>query len=504
MDRPATRLTASVRLGQLFPHAQFLHANDLCVRDAVHHSSDSHPAAVFAVMPGRQSHGEAYVADALAHGVAGLLVEQPLPEIPVPQCVVPDVRAAYGLLCAALAGAPSTRLSVVGVTGTNGKTTVAWMVRAILQHAGRRTGVLGTVEYHDGLQAEPSTLTTPDAPTLQTWLARMVDRGAAAAAIELSSHALHQDRAAGTSLQAALVTNITQDHFDYHETFVAYRDSKARIAELVVPGGVIGLNLDDPGSWSLQNRFGYGPKVVSFGLTPAADLAGQILEESRMGTRFRLTLHGRSVECATTLVGRHNVANGLAAAVAAVHLGLNLEQIASGLSQFSGVPGRLERIACGQPFDVFVDYAHTDDALRRCLAGLRSVVAGRLICVFGAGGDRDRSKRPLLGSAARLANLAIVTSDNPRSEDPQEIIGEILTGLNGADCEVVVEPDRSLAIGAAMAAARPDDCVLIAGKGHEREQIIGNTRLPFDDRTVVRDWLWSHAATAMPQRRKSA
>ncbi len=482
MDRHEPLAQRAISLRGLFPAAQFVGGADLFVSDAVEQSTAAHPHAVFAVLKGSRTDGRQYVGDALARGVAGLLVDRPLGDVSAVQCVVPNARLAYAELCAALTGHPSQKLGVVGVTGTNGKTTTTWMIRAILQQAGQRTGVLGTMEYADGVKTESSQLTTPDARTLQAWLARMVQTGSRAAAIELSSHALHQQRAAGTSLQAALVTNITQDHFDYHQTFDAYRESKARILEHLATDGILGLNLDDQGSWSLQDR---SRSVVSFGCSPEADVAAQLLEESRSGSRFRLSIHGRTLDCRLGLVGRHNVSNALAAAVAATQLGLSPEEIVAGLEQFRCVPGRLERIESPQPFDVFVDYAHTDDALQRCLAGLKSVTAGRLICVFGAGGDRDRTKRPLLGRASGLADRVIVTSDNPRSEDPLQIIDEIVAGIP-PQTETIVEPDRARAIRLAILSARPGDCVVIAGKGHEREQIIGRERLPFDDRAQAR------------------
>jgi len=349
--------------------------------------------------------------------------------------------------------------------------------------------VLGTVEYTDGVSVESSSLTTPVSRSLATWLSRMVVRGTTHAAIEMSSHALHQGRAAGIELEAAVITNITQDHFDYHGGYDPYRAAKSRILDIVRPGGLIALNADDPGSWSLRDRVHDSVSFVSFGLQPTADVAAQIREESLGRSRFRLSIHGRSLDCATTLIGRHNISNCLAAASIAFHLGVSPEEIVAGIEQFHCVPGRLERIQCGQPFDLFVDYAHTDDALRRCLQSLKSITPGRILCVFGAGGDRDRTKRPLLGRAAQLADLAIITSDNPRSEDPRSIIDEIVGGMSGSHVESIVEPDRAAAIRLALELAQPGDCVLIAGKGHENEQVIGDRRLPFDDRQVARSLL---------------
>jgi len=490
MDRPLHHQAPRVSVRQVLPDAMLIGADELRITAACEHSSDCEPGALFAVISGRRRNGAEFVTDAVSRGVSGLLVGKPIPGVAVPQCVVADVRAAHARLCAVLAGEPTKQVQVAGVTGTNGKTTVAWMVRSILAAAGHRCGVLGTVEYFDGVRSEPARLTTPDSRTLSAWLARMADLGTHHAAIELSSHALHQSRAVGHSLTAALVTNVTQDHFDYHGGYDAYWASKARIVELVAPGGTVGLNLDDIGSIAMGNRVPAGVQRVTFGLTPQADVSAQLLEESLSGTRFRLSIHGQSQACSVTLVGRHNISNCLAAAVAATALGATHSEIVTGLEQFRGAPGRMERIDAGQPFNVFVDYAHTDDALRRCLQSLRNITAGRLICVFGAGGDRDRSKRPLLGRAATLADLAIITSDNPRSENPQRIIDDILPGCSGAAIAPIVEPDRAAAIRWALDTARSGDCVLIAGKGHEQEQIIGDQRLPFDDRAVARAVLW--------------
>jgi UDP-N-acetylmuramoyl-L-alanyl-D-glutamate--2,6-diaminopimelate ligase len=484
--QPASR--PGVRLRAVLPEALLPDGVDPWVTSAAEHGDDCAPGGLFAVIRGHQLDGAQYLAQAVARGAGLVLTDRQLPDCPVPQAIVPQVRSAYARLCAQLAGDPTSTMSVAGVTGTNGKTTVTWMIRSLLQQAGHPTGVLGTVEYCDGGHSAPSPLTTPSAKTLNDWLARMVARGTTHAAIELSSHALHQDRVAGTRLSAAVVTNITQDHFDYHRTADAYRESKTRIIDYVVPGGIVVLNLDDPGSAGLQHRIPLNRKLVTTGLVPAADVSAQDLQASRQGTRFRLTVHGRWALCRTPLVGRHNVANCLSAAAVAAAAGVDLPTIVRGLGEFKGVPGRLERIEAGQPFDVYVDYAHTDDALRRCLTSLRPLTSGRLICVFGAGGDRDRSKRPLLGRAAQLADLPIVTSDNPRSEEPARIIDDILAGMEHP-AAVTVEPDRAAAIRLAVAQARPGDCLLIAGKGHETVQIVGTVAHPFDDRAVAREAL---------------
>ena len=482
---PGFPVAASLR--RLFPQASFVGCANICATDAFANSQEVRPDSLFAVIHGSKVDGSRFVREAISNGATSLLVDRPLADVTVPQCVVSDVRSAFSRLCEALAGDPSRRLDLAGITGTNGKTTTTWLIRSLLGRAGHRCGVLGTIEYSDGILTEPSSLTTPASRPLARWLGRMSANGTRRAAIELSSHALDQKRAAGVELEAAVVTNITQDHFDYHHNLESYRLAKSRILELVRPGGLIALNCDDAGSWSLRDQVHDSVSFVSFGLKPTADIFAQVLEESLSGTRFRLSIHGRTAECSTSMIGRHNISNCLAAASVGAHLCLSVDEIVEGIEQFRGVPGRLERIRCGQPFDVFVDYAHTDDALRRCLNSLRSVTPGRVICVFGAGGDRDRAKRPLLGKAAQLADVSIVTSDNPRSEDPRQIIDEIVGGM--ADCNPTIELDRADAIARALRIAQPGDSVLIAGKGHECEQIVGDLRLPFDDRQVARSVL---------------
>ncbi len=503
--RQATSFSCAVSLRRLLPQASFLGCTNLCVTDAVERSSEVHEGALFAVIRGTKVDAREFIGEAVARGAAGLLVDAPVPNSPLPQCIVTDVRSAFSRICESLSGEPSRQLMVAGVTGTNGKTTTAWLIRSLLERSGNRCGLLGTVEYFDGQNAASSTLTTPDSRTLAQWLARMIQSGAKHAAIELSSHALHQGRSAGIELETAIVTNVTQDHFDYHHSFEAYLNAKSQILDLVRPGGLVALNLDDPAAWSLRDRVCDSLKCVSFGLNPSSDISAQIRDESLSGTRFRLGIHGKTLECATRLIGRHNVSNILAAATAAAHFGLTPDEIVMGIESFRCVPGRLEQVECGQPFDVFVDYAHTDDALRRCLSSLRSLTPGRVICVFGAGGDRDRSKRPKLGQAAMIADLSIVTSDNPRSENPGAIIDEILMGMRDAANPPDVEVDRHLAIQRALMIAMPGDCVLIAGKGHEDYQIVGQERLPFDDRQVAREILrerWQ--PLAQPSARVSA
>lgn len=481
-----------VSLRSLFPRSSFVGCADIYVNDVTEDSRDCQPGFTFAAIPGTRQQGADFAAEAVRFGATSLLVQKPIPEAQVSQCVVPNVRKAYAELCQRLHGNPSRLLSLVGVTGTNGKTTTAWLVRSILQAAGQRCGHLGTIEYHDGQQSRSAPLTTPDSRTLAIWLERMVRAGTTAATLELSSHALDQNRVAGTELHAAIVTNLTQDHFDYHGGFAAYKSSKARIFELVRQHGTVVLNADDPEVAAMAQTIDPEHIITTYGLDRDADVTANIVHESLAGTRFELRLLNERISVETSLVGRHNLSNCLAAAAAARQLGASAKEIAAGIETLTNIPGRLERVDAGRPFHVFVDYAHTDDALGRCVKSLRRLTPGRVICVFGAGGDRDKTKRPLLGAAAAQADVAIITSDNPRSEDPLAIIEDILGGFQQPAPQPLIEPDREKAIREAIDIAEPGDCVLIAGKGHEAYQMIGQKRLRFDDGEVAHRILHNH------------
>ena len=484
-----------VSLRRLLPNASFVGCSDIVAANATEDSRQADSDTVFAAISGTHVDGILFARDAVQRGCPAVLAERPLSDISVPQCIVPDAKLAYSQLCDAIFGYPSRRLKVCGVTGTNGKSTTAWLLQSILTAAGERCGLLGTIEYSDSVCVEPATLTTPDSRQAAHWFRRMVDAGASCAAIELSSHALKQRRAAATPLAAAVITNVTQDHFDYHGNFEDYLAAKSQILSLVAPGGCIVINADDAGSARLiEPARQTGHRVITIGLTPNADLNASILDESLDGTRFRISSAPGSVErvdfeVATSLPARHNVMNCLAATAVALHFRASPESIAAGIEQLPSVPGRLERIDAGQPFRVFVDYAHTDDALRRVVDNLKSLTTGKVICLFGAGGDRDRAKRPLLAEAASHADATVVTSDNPRTESPTQIIEDILAGFPAGYTEFHIEPDRRRAIAHAFSLAKPGDCVLVAGKGHETIQIVGNKRRPFDDRLVAAELL---------------
>ncbi len=502
MPHTITHSQTSLSLRALFPRASFVGCADLLVADATNRSGDCRPGMLFAALPGTKHDGTSFATDAVGRGASAVLTDRPLADISVPQCVVPNVRAAYARLCAVLMGCPSRRLKSIGVTGTNGKTTVTWLIRSILNAAGHRCGMLGTIEYSDGWNREPATLTTPDSRTLQHDLAGMLERRTQFAAMEFSSHALDQDRAAGTEIDVAVLTNLTQDHFDYHRNFDAYRAAKMRIVELIKSHGLLSLNADDEAVRTIRNQAGVAAEICTFGFSDDADYRAEILSETSHGTRFLLHVAQESLELRTPLIGRHNVANCLAAAAAVSHFGLTLDEIAVGIASLESVPGRMERVGTGQPYEAFVDYAHTDDALQHSLQTLKSITSGRVICVFGAGGDRDAMKRPLLGRAALAADVCFVTSDNPRSESPDQIIENILAGMPVGQTNVHVEPDRQQAIQQAVRLAQPGDAILVAGKGHECEQIIGERRIPFDDRAVLRRLIDEryHAVTNHPER----
>jgi UDP-N-acetylmuramoyl-L-alanyl-D-glutamate--2,6-diaminopimelate ligase len=431
------------------------------------------PGALYCCIVGRRVDGHDLAAAAVGAGAGSLLVERAL-DVPVPQVRVASARAAVAPIAAAFFGHPASRLPVVGVTGTNGKTTTVHLLAAVLRAAGRPTGVIGTLQ---------GGLTTPEAPVLQRRLAGFAAGGCQAVAMEVSSIALDQHRADAIEFAAAVWTNLTQDHLDYHGDMGAYFGAKAA---LFAPGRcrLAIVNTDDP--WARRLLAQLEVPAEAYGLADAEDLR---LSPRHSAFRWR----GTRVEL--PMGGRHNVANALAAATAAAALGLAPEAIAQGLAGAEPVPGRWEAVDAGQPFTVVVDYAHTPDGLEQVLTAARGAAGGhRVLVVFGCGGDRDRAKRPRMAArAAALADVAVLTSDNPRSEDPLAIIREAAAGAPAA-APLVVEPDRRAAIALAVGQAAPGDIVVVAGKGHETGQVVGDRVLPFDDRAVVREALEKEAA----------
>ena len=453
------------------------------VRRVVLDSRRAQPGDCFVAVRGTAADGHRYIAPAVAAGCTAVVCEEPsaVPE-GVACAVVADARQAAGRLAQAIHHWPARRLKIVGVTGTNGKTTFTYLLRAILSAAGCRTGLVGTIAYETLDRSEPAGTTTPGPVELAEMMSRLLAAGGTHLVMELSSHALDQGRTAGIEPDVGVFTNLSGDHLDYHGTMERYLASKRRLFEELRPGAWAVLNRDDPRSEELASAT--RASVLWYGLSPAADVYGRIGSLEISGSRFALCRERTEVGVRTPLIGRHNVVNCLAAAAAASVLGVDLQTVAAALARFTHVPGRLQRVeGAAGGFEVLVDYAHTDDALHNVLSALRPVTRGRLIVVFGCGGDRDRSKRPRMARAAEMwADEIVVTSDNPRSEPPEAIIEEILAGFSqAARAGAHVQPDRRRAIAQALRIARAGDVVLIAGKGHETYQVIGDRRVHFDD-----------------------
>ncbi len=478
------------------------------IRDLAYDSRRVSDGTLFFCFAGEKTDGHDFAAAAVEAGATALVVERPL-ELDVPQAQVDDARAAMAPVAAAFNEDPTSELTVVGVTGTNGKTTTAFLIRHLLEGAGKRCGLLGTVRQVVGGQIEEVERTTPEAIDLQRTFARMLEAGDYACAMEVSSHALVLHRADAIDFAVKVFTNLSQDHLDFHEDMEDYFAAKRLLfmgeggAPLIeIEGGISVVNLDDPYGQRLAGELstGDGGDCITFSAAgSAADLSARGVTFDPSGSRFLCMSPDGEIEVQTPLPGDFNVANALAALGVAYALGLDLRDAARALASAEQVPGRFESIDEGQPFGVIVDYAHTPDSLENVLDAGRRLTGGRLISVFGCGGDRDTDKRPLMGKAgAELSDIAVVTSDNPRSEDPESIIEMIRRGIpESPHAEVLVDVDRRAAIAAALVRAEKGDLVVIAGKGHEQGQEFENGRkIPFDDRDVARDELRKLAASA--------
>jgi UDP-N-acetylmuramoyl-L-alanyl-D-glutamate--2,6-diaminopimelate ligase len=449
------------------------------ISDLAYDARAAGPGSLYFCVPGTRADGHDFAPDAVANGAVALVVERPL-EVAVPQLVVESARAAMPLAADAFFGRPTQELEVAGVTGTNGKTTTAFLLYAVLAAAGRRPGLLGTIESRVGGERRPAIRTTPEAIDLQRTFREMLDAGDRSAAVEATSHGSELGRLDRVRFSALVFTNLTQDHLDFHGTFERYFDAKRRLFTEARPPAAVNVG-DEHGRRLAEELRGHN-ELLTFGLVDDAELRAEDLELGPRGARFR----AGGIELETRLRGRFNVENVLGAVAASRLLGIPDDAIAYGVSELRGVPGRFEAVDEGQPFAVLVDYAHTPDSLENVLRTARDLAQSRVICVFGCGGDRDRGKRPLMGRiATELADLAIVTSDNPRSEEPDAIIAEILEGARDAE----VEPDRREAIAHAIGTAGEGDVVVIAGKGHEQGQQFADRTIPFDDREVAREAL---------------
>ncbi len=465
--------------------------SEVRVSALVDDSRDVEPGSCFVAISGARADGDAHIKEAIGRGATAVVSGRPA-EVPAGVCCVRvvDARSALARLAAAYHGfAPGQRHSgmrMIGVTGTNGKSTTCALLRGILRAAGHSTALLGTIHYDLVGEERPAPWTTPPPLALYSALCVAARHGATHAVMEVSSHALAQSRCDGLRFGVGVFTNLSGDHLDYHGDTASYLRAKKRLFDMLDGDGMAVVNFDDDRSSEMVS--GCRAAVVRFGLEVGADVRGEIRGSTADGSRFAIRSKWGDTDVALHLAGRHNVSNALAAAGAALALEVDLDVVRRGLESVERVAGRLQRVDTnGRGFSVFVDYAHTDDALVNVLRAVRPLTEKRLICVFGCGGDRDRSKRPRMARAvAAHADSAIVTSDNPRSEDPMAIIEDIRSGFSlGARCAVSLEPDRRVAIERAMRTAGRGDTVLIAGKGHEDYQIVGDTRRHFDDIEVA-------------------
>jgi len=509
-DRNAHRNGTHVRLKALsagLRAVQRLNYADVPISFVTDDSRDVGAGSLFVAVKGVNVDGHRFIEEALARGASAIVCES-VP-VPLPQCpviVVPDSRRALSALADAYYGMPSRELRVVGVTGTDGKSSTTAILASILERAGGRVGTLGTIQYRLGSRTLESVLTTPDALPLQRMLREMVQSGLSHVCMEVSSHALVHHRTAHVRFEGAVLTNVTEDHLDLHGSIENYVRAKLRLFEQLPRHGFAVINTDSP----FSKRFFdcarlRGVRVLTYGIRSAADVTGSILSMDLCGMRIAVRTPLESYEVRTRLTGSYNCENVLAAAAAAFACDCGADAVSAAVRDFEGVPGRLEQIEVPSRPDlpsVCVDYAHTPNALRKVLTALRPLVNGRLICVFGCGGDRERQKRPLMARAATgLADLTIITSDNSRSERTDDIIADIVSGISPSGAPYLIEPDRAKAIRLAISRARgPGAMVAICGRGNERHQIVGNRKIPFDDRVVARQIL-----EEMPQsRRKSA
>ena len=461
-------------------------------------SREAKDGTLFAAIRGEKADGHDYIDAARTNGASAILAERDVPQLYRDTWLqVPDSRKGIAEAADTYFGRPSDDLLVCGITGTNGKTTTAFILHHLLTEWKGRCGLIGTVKYDTGLGAQPSSHTTPDWIAVQRLLSEMRTNGCRGVAMEVSSHALHQSRVHGVRFDAGIFSNLTQDHLDYHGTMEDYFMAKAGLFEHMVnqggpkkPSAII--NSEDPYGRRLVQMFEGKLNIVKYGMGLTADFRATDMRTQVTGTQFTLEARGRTFLVRLPLIGRFNVYNALAAISAAWAMGLNLRETITNISRAPQVPGRMQSVADAKPFRVFVDYAHTPDALESALKTLKDLEPRRIITVFGCGGDRDKTKRPKMGAVAeRLSSYSIVTSDNPRSEDPERIIAEIRTGMAGERVESIV--DRREAITKAISLAGGGDVVLIAGKGHEQGQIFAKETLPFDDvrvaQQVLRDWV---------------
>jgi UDP-N-acetylmuramoyl-L-alanyl-D-glutamate--2,6-diaminopimelate ligase len=470
-----------------FEDAQVFNFVDRNITSVTSDSRKAGPDGIFVAVKGSVFDGHEFIFDAIERG-AEVIVAQEKVNIPSDVCLVTvrNSRHVLAVMSDILMDHPSGKLKVVGITGTNGKTTVSYLLRSILQVAGSKVGLVGTINYEFAGRVVPATTTTPSAEELQRFFAEMVAEGAEYAVVEVSSHALDQYRVDAVDFACAVFTNITSEHLDYHKTFDAYLNAKGKLFRYLSKDAVGVFNADDDSWITLAQRS--KARRMRYAIENEAEISAELVSCGLDGSTLKLITPQGSPLIQTSLIGVHNVYNILAASAAALSLGIGLDETVAGIQALDGVPGRLERVKEAAEISAFVDYAHTDDGLRNVLTTLKPLADGRLIVVFGCGGDRDRSKRPRMGAVAQeFADVAVVTSDNPRTENPSAIIDDVLEGMKKSD-SLFVESDRKRAIEAACRLAEPGDVLLVAGKGHETYQKLKDTVVPFDDRAVIRDF----------------
>ena len=446
------------------------------------------PDTLFFAFGGKRADGRTFAQSAIRSGARAVASDLPRPaDFDGLWIEVDDGRRALAIACRNLYAGLEQRLRITGVTGTNGKTTVTWLADSILRAAGYTTAMIGTIQYQVAGEIRTAVNTTPESLDLYRIFAELTGRGGTHVTMEVSSHALALGRVHGIRFHSAVFTNLTRDHLDFHQTMEAYFAAKQLLFDGcgAPPPAHVAVNVDDP--YGKRIRVAPESERLDYGLEKGADVWPSRIRSTAQGLEFDMHVAGRSVAVRSPLIGKFNMYNILAACCAGLHAGLDLEAIAQGVEKCSAVAGRFERVDEGQPFTVVVDYAHTDDALRNVIQAARALAPRRVLTLFGCGGDRDRDKRPLMGAAAaELSDFVVLTSDNPRSEDPLAIMNDAMVGVRRHDVRYITEPDREKAIGKVLAEAGPGDIVLIAGKGHETYQILRDRTIPFDDRTVVR------------------
>lgn len=471
----------------------FAAQKQITIKGLTFRSQDVQPGFVFFALKGANADGNLFISDAVKRGASLIVSAQPAAQsYPVPFFHSQDIDKDMADAAYEFYARPSDALTMYGITGTKGKTSIAYLLESILHAAGHKTGVFGTVNYRaNGVEICKAPNTTPAALTLFKLLAQMQNQHCTDVVMEVSSHALELQRVRNIWYDTAVFTNLQRDHLDFHHTFENYFAAKVKLFENLAdpanpkPRRTAVINADDPYGQRLIAQFKNRVRIVTFGLNTPADFTATNIHEFLTHTSFKLN----GVPARIQLLGKHNVYNALAACAAACANGISLEEAVRGLATLSGVPGRMERVDVGQPFFTFVDFAYTNESLQRAFDTVRPFKKGRILLVFGCGGQRDRTKRPLMGeTACREADLVFLTNDNPRCEDPQQIFNDILTGMHG-QTNYTVEPDRAAAICQALQAARPDDIVIIAGKGHEDYQLIGTEKRHFSDQETVRNFL---------------